>query len=106
MGVTWSAQAASGATFILCYAGLVALSVQGGVRRSPADSFGPWLGSAYAVVGATTGATVVFAARAGLADLATRRPWVQRIEAGFRRTGSITSWCCGHSDLPFCWSTW
>jgi uncharacterized membrane protein YdjX (TVP38/TMEM64 family) len=51
--------------------------------------FGPWLGGAYAVVGATAGATVVFlAARAGLAGLAARAgPWVQRVEAGFRRNG-------------------
>jgi uncharacterized membrane protein YdjX (TVP38/TMEM64 family) len=86
-----AAQATAALTFIFCYAGLVALSVPGGALLTITGGFlfGPWLGGAYAVVGATTGATVVFlAARAGLAGLATRAaPWVQRIEAGFRRNG-------------------
>lgn len=78
-------------TFIVAYAGLVALSVPGAsiLTITGGFLFGPWLGGAYAVVGATLGATVVFlAARAGLAGLAVRAgPWVQRIEAGFRRNG-------------------
>ena len=86
-----AARATAALTFILCYAGLVALSVPGGALLTITGGFlfGPWLGGAYAVVGATTGATVVFlAARAGLAGLAVRAaPWVQRIEAGFRRNG-------------------
>ena len=75
--------------FILAYAGLVAVSVPGSWLFTLAGGFlfGPWLGTAYALIGATTGATVVFlAARAGLAGLAARAgPWVRRFEAGFRR---------------------
>jgi uncharacterized membrane protein YdjX (TVP38/TMEM64 family) len=86
-----AARATAAMTFILCYAGLVALSVPGGALLTITGGFlfGPWLGGTYAVVGATIGATVVFlAARAGLAGLAARAaPWVQRIEAGFRRNG-------------------
>src|SRR5213080_3932297 len=74
--------------FILAYAGLVALSVPGSVYFTLASGFlfGPWAGTAYAVIGATLGATLVFlAARAGLAGLAARAgPWVRRLEAGFR----------------------
>jgi uncharacterized membrane protein YdjX (TVP38/TMEM64 family) len=77
--------------FILAYAGLVAVSVPGSALFTLAGGFlfGPWLGTAYALIGATTGATVVFlAARAGLAGLAARAgPWVRRFEAGFRRNG-------------------
>jgi uncharacterized membrane protein YdjX (TVP38/TMEM64 family) len=86
-----AARATAAMTFILCYAGLVALSVPGGALLTITAGFlfGPWLGGAYAVVGATIGATLVFlAARAGLAGLAARAaPWVQRVEAGFRRNG-------------------
>jgi uncharacterized membrane protein YdjX (TVP38/TMEM64 family) len=86
-----AAQAMAALAFIVTYAGLVALSVPGGALLTITGGFlfGPWLGGAYAVVGATTGATVVFlAARAGLGGLAARAaPWVQRIEAGFRRNG-------------------
>jgi uncharacterized membrane protein YdjX (TVP38/TMEM64 family) len=77
--------------FILAYAGLVALSVPGAALFTLASGymFGPWLGTTYAVIGATLGATVVFlAARAGLAGLAARAgPFVRRFEAGFRRNG-------------------
>ena len=75
--------------FILAYAGLVAVSIPGSWLFTLAGGFlfGPWLGTAYALIGATTGATLVFlAARAGLAGLAARAgPWVRRFEAGFRR---------------------
>jgi len=82
----------SGATgalaFILAYAGLVSLSVPGAALLTIAGGFlfGPWLGTIYAVIGATLGATVVFlAARAGLAGLIARAgPWIRRFEAGFR----------------------
>ncbi len=74
--------------FIIAYAALVALSVPGAALLTIASGymFGPWLGTAYAAIGATLGATVVFlAARAGLAGLAARAgPWVRRFEAGFR----------------------
>jgi uncharacterized membrane protein YdjX (TVP38/TMEM64 family) len=77
--------------FILAYAVLAALSVPGATLFTLASGFlfGPWLGTIYAVSGATIGATVVFlAARAGLAGLAARAsPWVRRFEAGFRRNG-------------------
>src|ERR1700686_1392841 len=75
--------------FILCYAALVALSVPGAALLTIAGGFlfGPWLGTAYTVIGATSGATVVFlAARAGLAGLVARAgPWVRRLENGFRK---------------------
>lgn len=74
--------------FIASYAGLVALSVPGAALCTIAAGFlfGPWLGTGYALVGATLGATIVFlAARAGLAGLLTKAgPWVRRFEAGFR----------------------
>jgi len=77
--------------FILAYAGLVAVSVPGAALFTLAGGymFGPWLGTAYAVTGATLGAIVVFlAARAGLAGLGARAgPWARRFEAGFRRNG-------------------
>src|SRR5580704_17911680 len=74
--------------FVLAYAGLVALSVPASALLTITSGFlfGPWLGTLYAVIGATIGATVVFiAARAGLAGLAERAgPRVRRLEAGFR----------------------
>ena len=75
--------------FILTYAGLVALSFPGAELLTIAGGFlfGRWLGTAYAVIGATAGATIMFlAARAGLAGLAARAgPWVRRFETGFRK---------------------
>src|SRR5437588_8889250 len=56
--------------FIAAYAGLVALSVPGAAIFTIASGFlfGPWLGTGYAIIGATVGATGVFlAARVGLA---------------------------------------
>ena len=77
--------------YIFVYAGLVALSVPGAslLTMTGGFLFGPWLGTACAVTGATTGATIVFlAARAGLAGLPGRAgPWVRRFEAGFRANG-------------------
>jgi uncharacterized membrane protein YdjX (TVP38/TMEM64 family) len=79
------------AAFILAYAGLVAVSVPGAALFTLASGymFGPWLGTAYAVIGATLGAIIVFlAARGGLAGLGSRAgPWARRFEAGFRRNG-------------------
>jgi|HubBroStandDraft_6_1064221.scaffolds.fasta_scaffold173444_2 uncharacterized membrane protein YdjX (TVP38/TMEM64 family) len=70
------------------YAGLTALSVPGAMLLTLAAGFlfGPWLGTLYALVGATIGAVTVFlAARAGLAGLAERAgPRATRLEAGFR----------------------
>jgi uncharacterized membrane protein YdjX (TVP38/TMEM64 family) len=77
--------------FILAYAALVSLSVPGATLLTIAGGFlfGAWLGTAYAVVGATIGATIVFlAARAGLAGLAARAgPLASRLAAGFREHG-------------------
>jgi uncharacterized membrane protein YdjX (TVP38/TMEM64 family) len=75
--------------FILIYAGLTALSVPGALILTLVAGFlfGPWFGTAYALIGATLGATIVFlAARAGLSGIAARAgPRLQRIEAGFRK---------------------
>lgn len=77
--------------FILAYAGLVSLSVPGAALLTITGGFlfGPWFGTAYAVVGATIGATIVFlAARAGLAGLAARSgPLAARLASGFRKHG-------------------
>lgn len=74
--------------YIAAYAGLVALSVPGGVVLTIAGGFlfGTWIGGLCAVVGASLGATAVFlAARAGLGGLARRAgPFLARLEAGFR----------------------
>ena len=74
--------------YVAVYAGLVALSVPGAAGLTIAGGFlfGPWLGTLYAVVGATLGATGIFlAARAGLGGLAQRAgPLVGKLEAGFR----------------------
>jgi uncharacterized membrane protein YdjX (TVP38/TMEM64 family) len=90
-GVVAQAGVKAALSFILAYAGLVSLSVPGAALLTIAGGFlfGPWLGTAYAVLGATSGATVVFlAARAGLGGLVARAgPWVRRLENGFRRNG-------------------
>ena len=75
--------------FVLLYSGLTALSVPGAMLMTLASGFlfGPWLGAACALVGATLGAGAVFlAARAGLSGLADRAgPAVQRLKSGFRQ---------------------
>ena len=80
--------AAAALAFIVAYAGLVALSVPASALLTMTSGFlfGAWIGTLYALVGATVGATVVFlAARAGLAGLVERAgPRVRRLEAGFR----------------------
>jgi uncharacterized membrane protein YdjX (TVP38/TMEM64 family) len=83
------AAAPAAAAFIVGYAILVALlfpaaellTIIGGLL------FGRWLGTIYVVIGATSGATIVFlAARAGLAGVVVRAgPWAGRLAAGFRR---------------------
>ncbi len=88
VGLVARAGAASALVFIFAYAGLVALSFPAAELLTIAGGFlfGRWLGTAYAVIGATSGATIMFfAARAGLAGLAARAgPRAQRFEAGFR----------------------
>jgi uncharacterized membrane protein YdjX (TVP38/TMEM64 family) len=75
--------------FIAAYAGLTALSFPAAelLTLSGGFLFGRWLGTVYAVIGATIGATIVFlAARAGLAGIVMRAgPAAQRLTAGFRR---------------------
>jgi uncharacterized membrane protein YdjX (TVP38/TMEM64 family) len=75
--------------YIGLYAGLTTLSVPGAMLLTLAAGFlfGPWLGTLYALVGATIGATAVFlAARSGLAGFAARAgPRAERLEAGFRK---------------------
>jgi uncharacterized membrane protein YdjX (TVP38/TMEM64 family) len=74
--------------FIVIYAALVAMSVPGGAILTVASGllFGAWLGTAYALIAATIGATAIFlAARAGFAGLLARGgPRLRRVEAGFR----------------------
>jgi uncharacterized membrane protein YdjX (TVP38/TMEM64 family) len=88
VGMVARAGATAAFGFIVAYAALVAVSVPGAALLTITGGFlfGPWLGTAYTVVGATAGATIVFlAARAGLAGLAARAgPWARRIEEGFR----------------------
>ena len=82
----WGAAAA--VAYIAIYALYTTLSVPGVAALSIAGGslFGTWLGGAYTVIGATTGATLVFlAARAGLGGLVGRiGPFAARFEAGFR----------------------
>jgi uncharacterized membrane protein YdjX (TVP38/TMEM64 family) len=83
------AGAVSAAAYVIGYAALVALSFPAAEVLTLAGGFlfGRWLGTLYAVIGATSGAAVVFlAARAGLSGLPQRAgPRVARLAAGFRR---------------------
>jgi len=76
-------------TFVGAYSGLVALSVPGAAVLTIASGFlfGTCLGTTYAVMSATIGATIVFAAaRTGLAGLSAKvGPQMRRFEAGFRQ---------------------
>lgn len=90
-GIVQRAGASAVIAFILAYAGLVALSFPAAelLTIMAGFLFGRWLGTAYAVAGATVGATVVFlAARAGLAGLTARAGgFAFRLAAGFRDNG-------------------
>jgi uncharacterized membrane protein YdjX (TVP38/TMEM64 family) len=74
--------------FIAVYAVVTALSLPGAsiLTVTAGMLFGIWLGTLYAVVGATIGATLIFvAARAGFGGLAERGgPRARRLAAGFR----------------------
>ncbi|MDH3229779.1 MAG: TVP38/TMEM64 family protein [Alphaproteobacteria bacterium] len=76
--------------FIGIYALIVAFSLPGATVMTIAGGFlfGQWLGTAWNVIGATIGATLLFlAARTALGDVLERRagPWLQRLEAGFQK---------------------
>lgn len=75
--------------FIALYAVSVAFSVPGGLVMTVAGGFlfGPWVGAAASVVGATLGATALFlAARSALGDLLRDRagPALAKMRAGFQ----------------------
>ena len=77
---------------MLIYAAVTALSFPGAVVLTLAAGFlfGPWVGTAVAVVGATAGATLAFlGARYVFADAARRRmgPRLRRLAAGFEADG-------------------
>ncbi|BDG71070.1 TVP38/TMEM64 family protein [Roseomonas fluvialis] len=78
--------------YVLAYVGVVALSLPGGVVMTLAGGllFGPWVGTALTVVGATVGACLLFlAARSALAPLVAGRAagLVDRIRPGLERDG-------------------
>jgi uncharacterized membrane protein YdjX (TVP38/TMEM64 family) len=79
----------AGLGYMAVYAAVVALSLPGAVfmTLSGGFMFGAVLGTAYTVIGATAGATVIFLiARTAAGDLLARRagPAVRRMEDGFR----------------------
>lgn len=87
----WVAEygAVAALAYIAVYAAVVAMSLPGAVFMTLAGGFmfGAALGTAYTVVGATTGATAIFlVARTALGDALRSRagPWLTRLEAGFR----------------------
>jgi len=78
--------------FILAYVAVVGFSLPGGAVMTLAGGFlfGPWLGAAATVVGATLGACALFlAARYALAETLARRagPFMAKIQAGLQRDG-------------------
>lgn len=78
--------------YALAYVAVVALSLPGGAVMTLAGGFlfGPWLGAALAVTGATIGACLLFlAARHALAETLARRagPLLERVREGLRRDG-------------------
>lgn len=83
-------RAAAIAAYLGVYALVIALSLPVGVflTLSGGFLFGPLLGTVLAVIGATTGATLVFLAARfifGEALRARAGPWLSRMEAGFNR---------------------
>jgi uncharacterized membrane protein YdjX (TVP38/TMEM64 family) len=78
--------------YVASYVLVVALSLPGGAVMTVAGGFlfGPWLGAAFAVLGATLGASALFlAARHALADALARRagPVLGRVQDELRRDG-------------------
>lgn len=89
--VAWTGRSPvlAGAAYVAVYTAVVAFSLPGGALLTVIGGFlfGLYLGSAYAVVGATLGAIAVFlAARGAFRDFFRARigPFVKRMEAGFR----------------------
>ncbi len=75
--------------YLLIYAASTATSLPGGAILTVAGGFlfGPWLGTAYVVVAATVGATVVFlVARSTIGNIlrAKAEPALRKMERGFR----------------------
>lgn len=75
--------------YMVVYAAVTAFSIPGGAVMTIAGGFlfGPWLGGALTVVGATIGAAIVFlAARYAFADLLRERAGsaIKKMEAGFQ----------------------
>ncbi len=75
--------------FIAVYALVVVFSLPAAAVLSIAGGFlfGQWFGTAWNVIAATTGATILFvAARTAFSDLLHSKagPWLQRVEAGFQ----------------------
>ena len=75
--------------FFLAYVIVVALSVPGALALTLAGGylFGPWLGSGATILGATTGAGLLFlAARGAFADWLRARAgtWLERMRRGFQ----------------------
>ena len=82
----------AGALYVAAYVAVVALSLPGGAIMTLAGGllFGPWLGTALAVLGATLGACTLFlAARTALAEFIFRRagPLIAPVREGLRRSG-------------------
>lgn len=82
---------AAGAAYIALYTAVVAFSLPGGALLTVIGGFlfGLYLGTAYAVVGATLGSIAVFlAARGAFREVFAARigPFVKRMEAGFRES--------------------
>ena len=82
----------AGAAYLLAYIAVVAFSLPGGAVMTLAGGFlfGPFLGAAAAVVGATVGACLLFlAARHALAEPLARRagPLLGRVRDGLQREG-------------------
>lgn len=91
-GVVAAHPAAAGAGFVLTYIIAVTLSLPGAVVLTLAGGllFGPWIGTALTVFGATIGACLLFlAARSALAPLVAGRAagLVDRLRPGLERDG-------------------
>ncbi len=91
-GFVAGAPAAAALAYVLAYTAVVALSLPGGAVMTLAGGFlfGPWLGTALAVLGAAAGACLLFlAARHALAEALARRagPLLERVRERLRQDG-------------------